>query len=1040
MRRLLSRAALLIAVAALSSTVAVSARAADDWKLDSDTFEGLKARHLGPGSMSGRITCLDGVPGERITLWAGTGGGGVWRSRDAGTTWRPVFDDHPQSIGDLAVSKRDPKVVWVGTGESWTRNSVGMGYGIYKTTDGGDTWKRMGLEKSERIGRVVIDPLHPDTVLVAAVGPLFAAGGERGVYRTIDGGKTWQRTLYVDENTGAADIAMDPQNPRIVYASMWQVRRQAWTFASGGPGSGLYKSVDGGATWKKLSRGLPAGELGRIGIAISPTRPNRLYAVVESKATAFYRSDDTGESWERENDSNGNVTMRPFYFARVVADPVKFDRVYKGGVTLSVSEDAGTTFGGGSGRDGSSYHSDVHALWVDPNDTEFLVMGTDGGVYISMDRGTTWRLCSNIPVGQFYHVSHDMQFPYNVYGGLQDNGTWRGPSRFTGGIPNRRWESMLGGDGFWAFTDPADDELLYCMYQGGNISRVRMSTGETRDIKPLRRKGDPKLRFNWNAAVHVGPSGALYMGSQFLMRTRDGGGAWEVLSGDLTTNDPLKQQQDKSGGLSIDNSTAENHCTIFAIAESPKDPNTIWVGTDDGNLQVTRDGGKSWSSVARNMTGLPANTWIASISASAHDAGTVFVAADNHYRGDLRTHLYVTRDHGRTFQAIADSTIRGYAHVVKQDIVNPDLLFAGTHDGLFCSLDGGAQWAQIRAGLPDVEVRDLAIHPREGDLIIATHGRGIYIIDDLSPLRTLTRKALGSDGAFLATRPQQLAIPRQQQRFDGDTDWAGDNLAETAVITYYLKKRHVIGELKLEIFDASGRKLSSFNGSKRRGINRVEWPMRLKGPKIPPAANLVPNFFAFVGPRAAEGDYKVVLTRNKETYESTLKLVPDPRSTHSAEDRAAQSRLVGQLYDMLNDLSYTVEGAVELRDQARQRADSLGKGDGLSGKLRAFADQVEAFRGTIVAAKDGGRLTGEQQLREHLGDLYGKVNGYDGRPSDGQAELKTVLEAELRSAEISWKALLAKELTAIQSSLKGRSLPEFKVTSRAAWDEVRNKN
>lgn len=1040
MPRPLIRLAALVGLAAVALAAAPTVRAADDWKLDSDTFEGLKARHLGPGSMSGRITCLDGVPGERVTLWAGTAGGGVWRSRDAGTTWRPVFDGHPQSIGDLAVSKRDPKVVWVGTGESWTRNSVGMGYGVYKTTDGGDSWKRMGLEKSERISRVAIDPLHPDTVLVAALGPLFAPGGERGVYRTIDGGRSWQRTLYVDEHTGAADLVMDPQNPRVVYAAMWQVRRQAWTFASGGPGSGLYKSTDGGATWKKLTRGLPAGELGRIGLAVSPTRPNRIYAVVESKETAFYRSDDTGESWERLNDSNANVTWRPFYFARVVADPQKFDRVYKGGLTLSVSDDAGKTFGGGGAMGGSSYHSDVHALWIDPNDTEFLVMGTDGGVYISMDRGTTWRFCANIPVGQFYHVSYDMQFPYNVYGGLQDNGTWRGPSRHTGGIPNRKWDTMLGGDGFWAFTDPADDDLLYCMYQGGNLSRVRMSTGETRDIKPLRRKGDPALRFNWNAALHAAPSGALYMGSQFLMRTRDQGDHWEVLSGDLTTNDPLKQQQDKSGGLSVDNSSAENHCTIFAIAESPKDASTIWVGTDDGQLQLTRDGGKSWTNVTRQLPGLPPNTWISSVCASPHDAATAFVAADGHYAGDMRTYLFVTRDHGRTFQSIADSTIRGYAHVVKQDLVHPDLLFAGTHDGLFCSLDGGRQWAQIRAGLPDVEVRDLAIHPREGDLIVATHGRGIYIIDDLSPLRSLTRQVLASDGAFLTTRPQQLAIPRQQQRFDGDTDWAGDNLPETAVINYYLKKRHVIGDLKLEIFDATGRKLTTLSGGKRRGINRVEWPMRLKGPRIPPAANLVPNFFAFVGPRAAEGKYKVVLTRHKETYESTVELVPDPRSTHSPEDRAAQSKLVGELYDMLNDLSYTVEGAVELRNQARARADSLGSGDALAKRLRTFADRVESFRGTIVAAKEGGRLTGEERLREHLGDLYGKVNGYEGRPTGGQVELKSVLEGELRKAESDWKALVAKELPGVNAALKGRRLPELRQSTRAEWDEARNRN
>ena len=1018
-----------------TSTVSSPAQNPDAWKLDSDTFEGLRARALGPGVMSGRISCIDGVPGERITLWVGTAGGGVWRSKDTGTTWSPVFDKYAMSIGALRVSAKDPNLVWVGTGESWARNSVGYGDGVYKTTDGGDTWKRMGLEKTERIARIVIHPSRPDTVLVAATGPLFNDSPERGIYRTTDGGKTWTKTLYVDARTGGADVAMDPQNPEIVYAAMWSVRRQAWTFTSGGPGSGLYKSVDCGQTWRRLTAGLPAGELGRIGIAVSPARASRVYAVVEAKSNALYRSNDSGEHWVKGNDSSNDVTWRPFYFANVVADPKLPERVYKGGLTLSASEDSGTTFTrAGGGRGSAPYHSDLHAVWVDPRNNEFIVIGTDGGVYLSLDRGNTWRPCQNLPVGQFYHVSFDMHVPYGVYGGLQDNGTWTAPSTRAGGVPNRLWESLLGGDGFWAFPDSRDEDVVYCEYQGGHLSRVRLSTGETKDIQPLRGPGEPKLRFNWNAPLHVGPSGALYMGAQFLYRTRDKGDTWEKISPDLTTNDPAKLQQDKSGGLSVDNSGAENHCTVYAIGESPRDPNVVWVGTDDGNLQVTRDGGKTWTNVTRGLPGLVPCTWISYVAPSPGDAGTCFVTADGHMLGDFTPHVFVTRDYGHSWTALATPEMQGYAHVVRQDPVNPDLLFAGTEWGLYGSLDGGKQWAQIRAGIPNVAVRDLAIQPREGDLLVATHGRGIYVIDDLSPLRSLTRDKLASDAAFLATRPDVLVIPRQEQRFSGSADWAGDELPEAAVVTYYLKKRHLIGDLKLEVFDAAGKRLASLSGGRRRGINRVEWPMRLKGPKLPPAANQVPNQFASVGPRAAAGTYTAKLTRNKDTITTTFTLVADPRSTHTPADRAEQVKLVNRLYDRLGDLTYAVDGIQAVRDTARARARALGK-DGLAAKLTAFATRLETFRGTLVAAKEGGRLTGEEHLREQLGDLYGKVNGYDGRPTNGQIALAGVLEAELRKGEADFAATLAKELPALNAALAAKKLPAITRETREAWEK-----
>lgn len=703
----LSALAVLLALAVVPASVR-----ADEAPLDSDTFEGLRARSLGPAVMGGRITCLDGVPGDRLTIWAGAAGGGVWVSRDGATTWKPVFDKHAQSIGAIRVSPKDPKTVWVGTGESWTRNSVSVGDGVYKTTDGGDTWTRMGLEQTERIARIVVNAQHPDTVLVAATGPLFNSSPERGVYRTLDGGKTWTKVLFVNDDTGAADIAMDPQDPNVLYASMWQFRRRPWTFSSGGPGSGLYKSTDGGATWRRLTAGLPAGELGRIGVAVSPARTSRVYAVVESKNTAFYRSDDCGEHWTRLNDSNPNVTWRPFYFANVVADPKNFDRVYKGGLNLSVSDDAGKAFGAG-GMGGASYHSDVHALWIDPRNPEWMIMGNDGGLAVSCDRGSTWRAVVNLPVGQFYHVSHDMQVPYRVYGGMQDNGTWSGPSRHPGGIPNRAWRSLNGGDGMWAFVDPTDPDILYSEYQGGEVARTSLATGETKSIRPARHEGEPVLRYNWNTPMHVSAHGTLYLGSQFLDRSRDHGDTWERISGDLTTNDPLKQQQELSGGLNVDNSSAENHCTIYAIGESPKNADVIWAGTDDGNLQVTRDGGRTWKNTAGALPGLPPHTWISSVCPSPYDEAVCFVTADGHMLGDMQPHVYVTHDFGATWTSLATPDLKSYAHVIRQDLVNPALLFVGTEFGLFCSLDGGARWAQVRSGIPHVAVRDLAIQDRK---------------------------------------------------------------------------------------------------------------------------------------------------------------------------------------------------------------------------------------------------------------------------------------------------------------------------------------
>jgi photosystem II stability/assembly factor-like uncharacterized protein len=1031
------KTSLCLAAAMLALATGVS-RAAEV-EIDSNTFGGLQARSIGPAVMSGRIAAIDAVPEEPLTIYVGAASGGVWRSKDGGVAWKPVFDEHAQSIGAIAIDPKNPKTVWVGTGESWTRNSTSVGDGLYKSTDGGDSWQRVGLENSERIARIQVSPADGNTVWVCATGHLWDSHEERGVYKTTDGGKTWKRVLYADADTGCSDLSVDPQDPAILFAGMWQFRRTPWSFSSGGKGSGLYKSTDGGETWRELKTGLPAGEKGRIAVAVAPSRPSVVYAVVEAETTALYRSDDVGESWQEVN-SSFNIQARPFYFAHVVVDPTDFKTVYKPGLSLTVSIDGGKTFN--SSALGGGPHSDHHAFWINPKNPREVLLGTDGGVYLSHNKALQWRYLNSLPVSQFYHVSYDMKRPYRVYGGLQDNGSWSGPSSAIGGIRNRDWFNVGAGDGFYVFIDPTDPDLVYAEYQGGEISRRRISTGEEKSIKPLPGAGEPPYRFNWNTPVHLSPNeaGTIYMGAQFLFRSRDQGDSWERISPDLTTNDPKKQEQHKSGGLTRDNSTAENHTTLFTISESPKNGKVIWVGTDDGNLQVTRDGGEHWTNVAPNVSGLPKGTWVSSVEAGRFDEATAFATFDGHQGGDMKTHVYRTADFGKTWTPLASDALSGYAHVIRQDLENPDLLFLGTEMGLFVSVDGGARWARFTGKLPRVAVRDLAIHPRESDLIIATHGRGIYIVDDLTPLRKLTREALDAEVTMLPSRPSAMTIPAGIQDFPGDDEFSASNPEEAATISYYLKKRHLFGDLKIEIYDAKGQLVSTLPGGKRRGINRVSWPMRLSPPKLPPANSLVMGSqFAMFGPRVLPGTYTVKLIQGDKTYASDVQLVPDPRSTHTDEDRLMQHETAMTLYGMLGRLTYVAETVKALKDAAQQRAEALPKGDRLRQQLGTLAETLEGFRATLVATSEGGWLSGEEQLRERMAKVYGGVNGYDGRPTRSQLDQVKVLSDELTKAEARLESLRSGEVAAVNRELVKRKLEPLSAKSREEWEKEEGK-
>ncbi|PYP72964.1 MAG: sialidase, partial [Gemmatimonadetes bacterium] len=992
-------------------------------QVDSETISGLGARNIGSAAMSGRIAALAAVhEGARLTVYAGAASGGVWKSVNGGTTFKPVFDKQPvQSIGAITIDPKNPRVIWVGTGEAWMRNSVSIGDGVYKSVDGGESWTNLGLRTSEHIAKILVDPTETNTVYVCVPGRLWSDSDERGVYKTTDGGKSWTKILKgSNASTGCSLLSMDPAHPKTIFAGMWDFRRRGWTFRSGGEGpnapsgSGLFKSTDGGASWTELqapgATGLPAKPWGRVAVAVAPSKSDVVYAFIEAEPpkNGLYRSEDGGRTWQAL-DRSQNMIWRPFYFANLIVDPKNENRIYKPDGGLIVSTDGGKSFSGISG----GAHGDFHDVWIDPDDTDHLITGDDGGLWYSYDAGNKWWKADNLPVSQFYHVSVDMDMPYHVYGGLQDNSSWVGASEYPGGITSSQWENMYGGDGFWMFVDPTDPDYLYAESQGGEIGRVNRRTHEARNIKPLPHYQEGKLRYNWNTPIHVSPTqrGTIYLGAQVLFRSRDYGQTWERISPDLTTNDPEKQKQEQSGGVTVDNSSAEMHTTIFAICESPKNPDVVWVGTDDGNLQVTRDGGKTWTNVVGNIPGLPKNAWVSSVEAGHFDPGTAYATFDVHTFGDMRPYAYKSADFGATWSALVtpDGPVRGYAHVVKEDLVNKDLLFLGTEFGLWVSLDGGKRWAHYKGGdLPSVAVRDLAIHPRDHDLVIGTHGRGIWIIDDITPLRALTPAMLASNVVFMPARPTVQRLSASGGWANGDAAYVGPNPPGDAVITYYLKKRHIFGDMKIEVLGQDGGVLGTVPTSKRRGLSRVTWSMRLKAPRVPPAASAA--FGAAFGPRVLPGTYTVRMTKDTAVYTTPLQVVPDPRTKHTAEDRRAQFDLATKLHGTLADMTFAVDRMNGVRQALDDRAAKLPTGDALATRLRAAWASVDALRKKIVATKEGGMITGEERLRENLADLYGNVVFYDGRPSQTQVERADALARELADVAREFDAWAAREL------------------------------
>ena len=1000
---------------------------------DAGILSGLGARNIGSATMSGRIAAIAGRnDGGKTTLFVGAASGGVWKSEDGGTNFKPVFDDQPvQSIGAIAIDPSNPRTVWVGTGEAWMRNSVSIGDGVYKSTDGGDTWTNVGLPQSEHVVRLIVHPKNGEVVYACVPGRLWSDSAERGVYRTSDGGKTWSLVLKgANLSTGCSGLTMDPTNPDVLFAGMWDFRRKGWTFRSGGEGpaapsgSGLFRSADGGKTWTELTdkekTGLPPKPWGRVEVVTAPSDSKVVYALVESANSALYRSSDGGKTWTARDNSQMMV-WRPFYFGRLVVDPTNADRLFKPGGNLIVSEDGGASFAGAGGGG----HGDWHDLWIDPDNPKHVVAGDDGGLWISYDGATRWTKVNNLPVSQFYHVAVDARDPYEVYGGLQDNSSWVGDSAYPGGITNSRWENLYFGDGFWTLPDPTDADAAYAESQGGFIGRVDRRTLAKRDIQPKAGYHE-KLRYNWNTPIAVSPTNkdTLYIGAQFLFRSRDRGDSWERISPDLTTNDPEKQKQEESGGVTVDNSAAEMHTTIYSISESPLDAKTIWVGTDDGNVQLTRDGGANWTNVVGNVPGLPRASWVSWVEAGRYAAGTAYAAFDRHTFGDFSPWVYQTTDFGKTWKRVVgpEQGVRGYAHVIKEDTVQGSLLFLGTEAGLWISPDAGKTWAEFKGGrFPSVAVRDLQVQTRDNDLVLATHGRGIWIVDDITPLRNLSSERMASEATFLPGRPAQQRMPALGGGWpEGDAAFAGPNPPGGAVITYYQRTRHLFGPIKLEIFDASGKLVDSIPASKRRGINRAVWSMRVKPPRVPRAATIA--FAASQGPRVPPGTYTVRLTKGGRSIETKLEIGIDRRAPYTADDRRAQFEAVMRAHALFDKMSALVDRIDAARASTVEREKTIGASDPLHQRLQTAIGKLDEIKRKIVATKEGGAITGEERIREHLDTVYGALNFWEGRPAKYQVDRVDVLARELDDVAKEMDTLESNELRAASLELRRRNL------------------
>ena len=1045
-------------------------------QLNLDLVKDMKPRNVGPAGMSGRITAIDAVTDNPDIIYAGSASGGLWKSTSGGVTWNPVFEDEAtSSIGAVAIQQSNPSVVWVGTGEGNPRNSLNGGFGIYKSLDGGKTWKCMGLENTRHIYRVRINPSNPDIVYAAAIGSPWGEYEDRGVYRTKDGGKTWEKILYVNEKTGPAELVMDPTNPNKLIVAMWEHKRDPWFFTSGGKGSGMYITYDGGDSWKEITseNGLPKGDLGRMGLAIAPSKPNIVYAYVEAKKNGLYRSEDGGENWKLVNDDMNEIGNRPFYYAEIYVAPDNENRVYSVFTYVNVSEDGGKSFEElmpAYGAD-NGVHPDHHAMYIHPKNPDFMIDGNDGGLYLSRDGGDTWRFAENIPVGQFYHIAIDNEFPYNVYGGMQDNGSWRGPAYVwkAQGIRNSYWQEISFGDGFDVVPDRDDSQYGWTMSQQGYVSRYDWVTGANYLVRPTHPDPEVDLRFNWNSAINIDPfdNSTIYFGSQYVHKSTDKGLTWGVISPDLTTNDPEKQKQSESGGLTMDATGAENHTTILVIEPSPAQKNMIWTGSDDGKVFYTRNGGEDWTDVSKNIKGLPEGSWIAQIKASATNQGEALLVANNYRRFDFKPYVYRTTDYGKTWKSIVDSEdVGSYALAILEDKEEPNLMFLGTDDGLYVSIDAGTNWQKWTNGFPTVPVKDLIIHPREDDLAIATFGRSIWVLDDIKPLRALAANAdLGTnlsmkDGMVLEVIPPVVAYQNASQqptggRFGADATYGGANRDRGAFIKYMLNPKEAEKQTEDETNETDTESdenapkwdsiaLTIYDGDRlirtlktkapdSAGMYHFRWFLDEKGVDRP-SRRVRDRNYEPGGATVKPGTYKVVLNYGTLEDTETITVKSDPRldiSTAATNEIYEAEKEIERMTQVAAD---AVKQLVESKTIAEDFLADFKKKDKDAYEVqidssKAIVKKLDAHIATFLGKEDDRQGITRNAEVTVLNRIYLASSYVNSRPNGLTATENQLLahaEEELKTALEKVNSFFTEDWAAYETQMKQVELSPFK--------------
>ncbi len=1052
MKRTYRRFAGAAVVAALSVLALIAcALPAAAQAINENTFKGMKWRLVGP-FRGGRVLAVTGVEGNTKTYYFGAVAGGVWKTVNGGVTWTPVFDKQSiASIGAIAVAPSDANVIYAGTGEACIRGNISYGNGVYKSLDGGKTWTHVGLADTRHIAKVLVDPRNPDVVFVAALGHAYGPNAERGVFRSTDGGKTWQKVLYKDEKTGAIDLGFDPANSHILYAALWEATRTPWSMTSGGPGSGLYKSTDGGATWKRVEgHGLPGGVLGRIGVAVSGADSNRVYTLIEAAQGGLYRSDDAGESWRRINDDH-RFTQRAWYFHHIFADPKAVDTLYILNTGLFRSIDGGRTF-----TTLSAPHGDHHGLWIDPADPQRMINGNDGGATITIDGGKSWTPQTNQPTAQFYHVAADTRFPYYVYGAQQDNSTVAIASRSDRGTIDRPdWYPVGGGESGYVVPDPRDPNVVYAGSYDGLITRFDKRTGQALNISawPLNPMGsgaaELKHRFQWTAPIAVSPHdpNVLYHGAEVLFRSTDGGMSWAAISPDLTRNDKSKQQS-SGGPITKDNTSVEYYDTIFAVAESPREKGLIWVGTDDGWVHVTRDAGKTWTNVTPK--GMPEWSMISIIDASPHDAATAYVAVDRHRSDDFRPYIYKTSDYGKSWTKITNGLPdNSFVHAVREDPKRKGLLFAGTETGVYVSFDDGARWQSLQMNLPTAPMHDLLV--KDADLVVATHGRSFWILDDITPLRQFSEKAAGAE--------IQLYEPAPAYRFRGGGGFqiapdvpVGVNPPAGAVIDYYLKVAPK-DAVTLEILDAQDKLVRRYWSQRREeaeappefpepartsdrltaveGLNRFVWDLRYEPPARVPGA--VSWGGRPVGPVAVPGNYQVKLTLGGASSTAKLEIKADPRVAATQADLERQLDLGLKIRELLS----RAHGAVNQIRGLRVQLDALHKrlaGDVQQKDLTSAAEDLNkkmaAVEEALIQVKSKSSedpLNYPIMLADQLMALGSSVDSADSAPTQVSYVVFEELGRKIGAVLAKWDELREKDLPALNDKAQKANVPTVSI-------------